>query len=261
MSATVCSRSTCSAASTLAAVRMRFRRRSRSAAPRIVRLSRIRFRGRPRQPGNRPRLRVWRRSLRATSAGSGRARDESSRRFESQAALPAGVGRRPLSRLLLSAVVRARGEPRAFHGRRRDAERDRDRLAGAGIHIRRTPAANLVCSLNRIGAFSICTEQSVHRNFGYWVETTNGRRWASCGWRPSDSDWNLESAPIEVSGRFVAVDDTLPLVRGEAAFRFVMHRLFRWAAIAEFFHRRLKGWKSTAAATVRSVSRGRFLAG
>ena len=31
--------------------------------------------------------------------------------------------------------------------------------------------------------------------------------------------------------------------RGEAAFRFVTHRLFRWAAIAEFFHRRLKGWK------------------
>ena len=110
----------------------------------------------------------------------------------------------------------------------------------AGILIRRSPTANLVCSLNRMGAFTICTEKATHRNFGYWAETTDGKRWASCGWRPSDSAWSPQSDPIEVSGRFIAVDDALPLVRGDAAFRFVTHRFFRWGALAEFFHRRLR---------------------
>jgi hypothetical protein len=119
----------------------------------------------------------------------------------------------------------------------------------AGFRIRCTPAASLVCSLNRMGAFAICTAKSIHRNFGYWAETTDGRRWASCGWRRPDSAWNPQREPIEVSGRFVAVDDSLPLVRGEAAFRFVTQRLFRWSALAEFFHRHL---------TARTINRRRY---
>src|SRR5262249_16035247 len=80
----------------------------------------------------------------------------------------------------------------------------------AGFQILRPPAASLVCSLNRMGAFTICTGKSIHRNFGYWAETTDGRRWASCGWRPSESAWSPQGEAIEASGRFVAVDDALP---------------------------------------------------
>jgi hypothetical protein len=123
---------------------------------------------------------------------------------------------------------------------RRRNEPDRDRWPRAGLQVLRTEQSSLVCSSNRIGAFTLCTEQSIHRNFGYWAETTDGRRWASCGWRPVDQAGSLEKESIEMSGRFVAVDDSLPLVRGDTAIHFVTHRLFRWGTLAELFHRRLR---------------------
>jgi hypothetical protein len=113
----------------------------------------------------------------------------------------------------------------------------------AGLHGVRTRQSHIVCSSSRLGAFTICTEQSVHRNFGYWAETTDGRRWASCGWRAAVPAETPANQSIEVSGPFVAVEDALPLVRSDTAFHFVTHRLFRWAALAELFHRRLKDRK------------------
>jgi len=49
-----------------------------------------------------------------------------------------------------------------------------------------------------------------------------------------------DASGMRVEGRFARVDDELPLVRHETAFRMLAAWLFRWCAVAELWHRALR---------------------
>jgi hypothetical protein len=85
----------------------------------------------------------------------------------------------------------------------------------------------------------------VHRNLGYWAEAADGSRFASCAWSVSTAEGNGHETGVVAEGAFVKVDDDLPLVRTEVAFRAVTQWLFRWPSIAERFHRFIKKRKIT----------------
>lgn len=102
--------------------------------------------------------------------------------------------------------------------------------------------ADLVCSLNRNGAFNLyASGLPCHRNWGYWVETEDGERWTSAGWvSDAITHYGVENGRIDVSGPFVRVDDSLPLERWGSAFHFVSRWLFRSNRLAELSQHLIK---------------------
>ena len=120
----------------------------------------------------------------------------------------------------------------------------------SGFYISRRRGGDVVCSTRRTGAFNLYTPTGlVHRNVGYWIETDEGTRYASCAWSPDAK--TMRSAPdgLAVEGTCVRVDDNLPLVRHEVAFRAATQWLFRLPAVAEPFHRFIKRRKITRKVT------------
>jgi hypothetical protein len=111
---------------------------------------------------------------------------------------------------------------------------------GSGFRVWRWSGGDVVCSTRRRGAFNLYAPSlPVHRNLGYWIETEDGRRFATCAWsRDVEVAQGIDSLIVE--GVCVRVDDTLPLVRHEMAFRAATHWLFAWPAVAGLFHRFIK---------------------
>ena len=115
----------------------------------------------------------------------------------------------------------------------------------SGFRIWNRAGGTVVCSTRRCGAFTVyAAPHPVHRNFGYWVETDGGVRYATNGWNPVAPDSGAN--PVVVEAGSVRVEDQLPLVRGEVAFRAASHYVFRWPVAAERFHRFIKRRKITA---------------
>jgi hypothetical protein len=114
----------------------------------------------------------------------------------------------------------------------------------SGFHVWRGGDGAVVCSANRRAAFNVYAPTlPVHRNLGYWAEATNGRRYASCAWSREDSSVEASGDRLAVSGDFVRVEDSLPLVSHELAFRAATLWVFRWPMLAEAFHRFIKKLK------------------
>ena len=111
----------------------------------------------------------------------------------------------------------------------------------SGFRVWRKPGGDVVCSTRRNAAFNLyAPSRPVHRNLGYWIETTDGRRFASCAWSSHAGVAQDRSNGVVVDGSFVRVDDSMPLVRHEVAFRAATRWLFQWPTIAEPFHRLLR---------------------
>ena len=107
----------------------------------------------------------------------------------------------------------------------------------SGFVVWRRHGADLVCSTHRRGAFNVYAPPlPVHHNLGYWLETTDDRRFATCAWS-EDVDVSHETNRLVVKGACVRVDDTLPLLRHEVAFRAATRWLFVWPPLAGWFHR------------------------
>lgn len=109
----------------------------------------------------------------------------------------------------------------------------------SGFRVWRRPGSAVVCSTNRRAAFNIYSSPlAVHRNLGYWIEASDGRRFASCAWSREDSALTSTAADcVTVEGAFVRVEDSLPLVAHEVSFRAATQWVFRWPMLAETFHR------------------------
>jgi hypothetical protein len=120
----------------------------------------------------------------------------------------------------------------------------------SGFRVWRRRGGDVVCSTRRNAAFNLyAPPRPVHRNLGYWIEATDGRRFASCAWSADTGAAQDRADGVIVEGTFVAVDDALPLVRHEVAFRAATHWLFQWPSIAEPFHRFIKQRKITRKVT------------
>ena len=116
----------------------------------------------------------------------------------------------------------------------------------SGFRIWRGRGGDVVCSMRRNAAFNLYAPDSpVHRNLGYWIETISGQRYASCAWGPDNGTAEERPNDVVARGTFLRVDDSLPLVRHEVAFRATTQWLFRQPAIAEPFHRFIKRRKIT----------------
>jgi hypothetical protein len=116
---------------------------------------------------------------------------------------------------------------------------------GSGFRVWRGSGGDIVCSTRRRGAFNLYAPSlPVHRNLGYWIETNDGRRFATCAWS-RDVEVATGTDRLTVEGVCVRVDDSLPLVRHEVAFRAATHWLFAWPAVAGLFHRFIKKRKIT----------------
>lgn len=111
----------------------------------------------------------------------------------------------------------------------------------SGFRVWVRPGSHVICSTRRNAAFNVYARSGVvHHNLGYWVETSEGRRLASCAWSAEPPHLQERDANIAVEGTFVRVEDQLPLVGIEPLFRAVTQWLFRWPAVAERFHRYIK---------------------
>jgi hypothetical protein len=116
----------------------------------------------------------------------------------------------------------------------------------SGFHIWRKRQSDVVCSTRRNAAFNLyAPARPVHRNLGYWVEDVDGRRFASCPWSTDATEARRDANGVVVEGEFVRVDDTLPLLKHEVAFRAATRWVFRTPSIAETFHRFIKRRKIT----------------
>lgn len=116
----------------------------------------------------------------------------------------------------------------------------------SGFQIWRKRRSDLVCSTRRNAAFNLCASgRPVHHNLGYWAEAVDGRRFASCAWSRAAVRMHRDAEGLVVDGEFVRVDDTLPLLKHEVAFRAATRWLFRTPLVAEAFHRFIKGRKIT----------------
>jgi hypothetical protein len=114
-------------------------------------------------------------------------------------------------------------------------------FAASGFRVWVRPGGHVVCSTRRAAAFNVYARSgSVHHNLGYWAETDEGRRLASCAWSAEPPQLQAGDSNIVVQGTFVRVEDQLPLVSIEPLFRAVTQWLFRWPAVAERFHRYIK---------------------
>ena len=135
--------------------------------------------------------------------------------------------------VLASAIEPAAAVPRAAA--------DDAQWPNSGFRVWSRPNSSIVCSARRAAAFAVYGGScAAHRNLGYWAETEDGR-FASCPWRPDKEPVDLgDASGMRAEGRFVRVDDDLPLVRHETAFRMLAAWLFRWCAVAELCHRALK---------------------
>jgi hypothetical protein len=114
--------------------------------------------------------------------------------------------------------------------------------ATSGFRVWPARGGAVVSSTNRRGAFNIYAPPlPVHRNLGYWIETADRRRFASCAWSREDSVAGAATdTGVTVEGAFVRVDDSLPLVKQEVAFRAATQWVFRFPALAEPFHHFIK---------------------
>ena len=110
--------------------------------------------------------------------------------------------------------------------------------SNSGFRVWTGAAGAVVSSSHRRGAFSVYAESlPVHRNLGYWVETRDRRRFASCPWSSDSTATAGKTADqVAIEGAFVKVDDALPLVDHEVAFRAATQWVFRFPMIAELFH-------------------------
>jgi hypothetical protein len=111
----------------------------------------------------------------------------------------------------------------------------------SGFTVRSGRGGTVVCSTNRRAAFNIYAPSlPVHRNLGYWIETADRRRFASCPWTSQESAGIATAERVTAQGAFVEVDDALPLVAHEVSFRAATQWVFRWPMLAEPFHRFIK---------------------
>lgn len=115
-------------------------------------------------------------------------------------------------------------------------------FAECGFQIRRRAETELVASFRRQAAFNLHTSnRPVHHNLGYWVETTAGERYASCGWNSGDLDLTIDDAETwTVRGNFTKVSDKLPLAKGAVPFTILSEWLLRWQTLAERFQKFVK---------------------
>jgi hypothetical protein len=112
----------------------------------------------------------------------------------------------------------------------------------------RRKEGEIVCSLRRQGVFNLhAPGQPVHCNMGCWIETASQQRWSSSHWNTSELDVNEDAqGACTVRGRFIRVEDQLPLTRGSVAFHAVTDWLLRWPSLAEATQRLIKRRKITA---------------
>ena len=117
----------------------------------------------------------------------------------------------------------------------------------SGFRVWRRPAGDVVCSTRRCAAFTIyASPHPVHRNLGYWIETGEGRRYATNAWAAaSAAARQVEADHVTAEAPSVRVEDQLPLVSNEVGFRAAVNYAFRWPSIAERFHRFIKRRKIT----------------
>ena len=115
-------------------------------------------------------------------------------------------------------------------------------LASCGFLVQRRTHATLVACFRRQGAFNLHTQgRTVHHNFGYWAETAEGERYASCGWNSGDLDVQSGSDGAYIArGTFSKVDDGLPLVKGAVPFTLLSEWLLCWEPLAERFQNFIK---------------------
>ena len=135
--------------------------------------------------------------------------------------------------VLASAIEPAAAVPRATA--------DDAQWRNSGFRVSSRARGSIVCSARRAAAFAVYGRSGVaHRNLGYWAETEDGR-FASSPWRADPEPVDLgDAGGIRAEGLFARVDDELPLVRHETAFRMVAAWLFRWCDVAELWHRALR---------------------
>lgn len=115
----------------------------------------------------------------------------------------------------------------------------------SGFRVRHRARATVITSLRRQGAFNVNTpDNPVHHNLGFWVETVQGERFASCGWNAGEIDFDQSGDDdFTVRGRFNKVGDKLPLVKGAVAFTVLSEWLLSWESIAERFQKFIKQQK------------------
>jgi len=152
---------------------------------------------------------------------------------------PAAADDRYLAYFYLPSFVLASAiEPGAPAAR---AAADDAQWPNSGFRVWSRGGSSIVCSARRAAAFAVYGGSGgAHRNLGYWAETEDGR-FGSCPWRFDPEPVDLgDASGMRAEGRFVRVDDELPLVRYETTFRMLAGWLFRWCALAELWHRALK---------------------
>jgi hypothetical protein len=107
----------------------------------------------------------------------------------------------------------------------------------SGFRVWRDAAGDIVCSTRRRGAFNLYAPGSaVHSNLGFWLEMMDGRRLASCAWTDGVAVSGERADALEIAGPFMRVDDSLPLVSHEVAFRATAQWLLGWPRVADRFH-------------------------
>ncbi|MGH9220813.1 MAG: hypothetical protein ACRD1W_16020, partial [Vicinamibacterales bacterium] len=124
---------------------------------------------------------------------------------------------------------------------------DTPEWSDSGFRIWRRSDGDVVCSARRCAAFNLyASPHPVHRNLGYWIETADGRRFATNTWSTAAGRLaGSDEQQITVEAAAVRVEDQLPLVRHEVPFRAVSQYIFRWPSLAERFHRFIKRRKIT----------------
>jgi hypothetical protein len=118
----------------------------------------------------------------------------------------------------------------------------------SGFRIWRRSDGDVVCSARRCAAFNLyASPHPVHRNLGYWIETADGRRFATNAWSTAAGPGTAgsDAQQLTVEATTVRVEDQLPLVRHEVPFRAVSQYIFRWPSLAERFHGFIKRRKIT----------------
>jgi hypothetical protein len=109
----------------------------------------------------------------------------------------------------------------------------------SGLRVWPRHGAYVVCSIRRAAAFGVYAPgPAVSRNLGYWLESSNGRRYATCPWSavPETVDVGGEDHATAAAS-CVRVNTALPLVRHEVAFRAFVSWALRWPRFAERFQR------------------------
>lgn len=112
----------------------------------------------------------------------------------------------------------------------------------SGFRIQRHERGTVIANTRRQGAFNlIVSGEPVHHNFGYWIETAAGDRYASCGWNGGDLDVEEDlNGACRARGPFSQVGDKLPLVKGAVPFTVLSEWLLFLEPIAERFQQFVK---------------------